>query len=121
MSYWRGPKRSSTGSRDNDDDDYDGGLEKGRRGPKRKLTKEQECLMALMKLRLGLFNMDLAFRFQVSDSVVSEILLTWFKLLGRELACLIIWPSRGQINLTLPQCFKRHYKSVRVIITVCFV
>ena len=104
MSYWRGPKRSSQA------------FEGKRTGPERKLSIEQEFLLSLMKLRLGLFNIDLAFRFKVSDSVVSEVLLSWFKLLARELSCLIIWPSRGQINVTLPQCFKRHYKSVRVII-----
>ena len=91
LRYWRGPKRSS------EPGNADGISEfmTGRRGPQRKLSIEQEFLMSLMKLRLGLFNMDLAFRFQVSDSVVSETLLTWFKFLGRQLACLIIWPSRA--------------------------
>ena len=109
LRYWRGPKITSLESMEND-------IMTGRRGPKRNMDIQQEFSMSLMKLRLVLFKMDLAFRFQVSDSVVSETLLTWFKFLGRELACLIIWPSRGQTNITMPECFKRHFNKVRVII-----
>ena len=116
MKYWRGPKRTSSESGNATGIIQHSDFMTGRRGAQRRLSIEQEFLMSLMKLRLGLFNLDLAFRFQVSDSVVSETLLTWFKFLGRELACLIIWPSRGQTNITMPECFKRHYKKVRVII-----
>ena len=41
-------------------------------GPKRKLSLEQEFLLVLMKLRLGLMVEDLAFRFQISAGKVSH-------------------------------------------------
>ena len=68
MRYWRGPKRTSLGSEHAEGIIQQSDVMTGRRGPQRKLTIEQQFLMSLMKLRLGLFNMDLAFRFQVSDS-----------------------------------------------------
>ena len=68
-----------------------------------------------MKLRLGLLTDDLASRFQVSSTRVSQIFITWIKLLSRELSCLIIWPSRGQILKTLPHCYKKFYPKVRTI------
>ena len=54
---------------------------KGRCGPEKKLRLEQELLLTLMKLKLGLFTLDLGFRFRVSTITVSSI----FILLGSSL------------------------------------
>ena len=48
-------------------------------GRPRKITIFQEFVMVLMKLRLGLFNRDLAYRFNISSSVVSEIFRMWIR------------------------------------------
>ena len=85
-------------------------------GPSRKITLEQEFLMVMMRLRLGLLIEDLAFRFCVSSGKVSQITITWIKLLAKELSVLIIWPSRSRIRSTLPDCFRRLYPKVRTII-----
>ena len=42
-------------------------IESQKAGPSRKLGLDQEFLMVMMKLRLGLLTNDLAFRFQVSQ------------------------------------------------------
>ena len=81
-----------------------------------KLTLEQEFLLTFMRLRLGLLVNDLAFRFQISNTRVSQIWITWLKLLSKELRYLIIWPSKGQIYATLPGAFRRLYPKVCVII-----
>ena len=44
-----------------------------RRGPNKKLTLEQEFLMIMMRLRLGLLVDDLAFRFKTSNTRVSQL------------------------------------------------
>ena len=85
-------------------------------GPQRKLSLQQEFLLTMMRLRLGLLIKDLAFRFQISPGRVSQIWITWVKLMSKELRYLIIWPSKGQIYATLPDAFKRLYPKVRVII-----
>jgi hypothetical protein len=87
-----------------------------RRGPSRKLSLEQEFFLVLVKLRLGLVQHDLAHRFKISLGRVSQTFITWIKLLPIELSVLIIWPSKGQIRRTLPECFKTLYPNVRVII-----
>ena len=73
----------------------------------------------LIKIRLSLMNDDLAFRFQVSSVTISSILVTWIKLMSKELAVLIIWPTHTQIKQHLPNCFKRLYPKVRCIFD-CF-
>ena len=85
-------------------------------GPARKLSLEQEFLLVLMKLRLGLMTEDLAFRFDVSPGKVSQTVITWVHLLSAELRPLIAWPSRGKLRRELPDCFKRLYPKVRTIL-----
>ena len=92
---------------------------KGRPGPQRTLSLQQEFLLTLMKLKLGLINEDLAFRFIVSVGTVSSIFITWVKLMSKELGVLIIWPSRQQVKKALPLCFKKLYPKTRCIID-CF-
>ena len=86
-------------------------------GPQvRKLSLETEFFMTIMKLRLDLLQQDLANRFGVSTGKVSQIFITWIKLLARELGVLVIWPSREQVRKTLPLCFKKLYPKVHTII-----
>lgn len=80
---------------------------------------QQEFLLTLMKLKLGLINEDPAFRFMVSSATVSSVFVTWIKLMCKELSVLIIWPSKQQVKSTLPACFKKLYAKVRCIID-CF-
>ena len=87
-----------------------------RSGPSHKLSLEQEFLLVMMKLRLALLVDDLAFQFGVSPGNISQTVITWVKLLSKELQTLIIWPSRRKIRDTLPKCFKKLYPKVRVII-----
>ena len=74
MQYWRGPKQTA---REAPQDYWDPGivLPKYRPGPRRKQDLDQEFLLTLMKLKLGLINEDLAFRFMVSSTTFSRVSL----------------------------------------------
>ena len=70
----------------------------------------------MIRLRLGLFEKDLGYRFDVSQSTVSRILTTWINFIYLQFQSIPLWPSRAAINADMPDCFKRMYPSTRVIL-----
>lgn len=81
-----------------------------------KLKPKEQFLLVLMRLRLGLFEKDLADRFGISISLVSKITITWINAMYVKLGRLNIWPSREHIDATMPEKFKKDYPTTRVII-----
>ena len=51
------------------------------------------CFITLMKLRLGVPNDDLAYRFGVTKGHVSNIFHLWINVMSTELKCFIAWPD----------------------------
>ena len=51
------------------------------KGASRALTHLNEFFLIMCRLRLGLLELDLAYRFQISQSTVSRICVTWINLL----------------------------------------
>ena len=63
----------------------------------------ENCLfLNLLRLRVGLPEQDIAFRFGISQALVSRILVTWIRFLSRELSCLIYWPDRESVQRYFP-------------------
>ena len=87
-------------------------------GRKTKLTSQDELLLTLMKLRLGLMEKDLSDRFNVSSSVISSTFITWVKVIAHVLKPLIFVPNRGMLNFTTPVRFN-HIKEMNQILD-CF-
>ena len=85
-------------------------------GRPRKLSTFQEFVIVLMKLRLGLFNRDLAHRFRVSMTFVSITFRTWVRFLRAELEVLIRLPPREVLQLHMPPLFKEFYPRTALII-----
>ena len=84
------------------------------------LSKFQEFIMTLIKVRLNVPHQDLAYRFDVSLTTVSCILTHWLMVMDIRLSCLISWPEREDLWRTMPQCFPYSFgKKVNVIID-CF-
>ena len=90
---------------------------KTKSGVKRKLSLWQEFTLVLLRLRLGLFEKDLANRYRVSVSTVSDICRSWIRFMKSELQprC-IIWPSKEQIKHYMPPVFKEFYPELVSII-----
>ena len=84
-------------------------------GPKRKLNTRNELFLTLVRLRLSLTELDLAFRFKVSQSTVSNIWSTWIPFLGKELQPLIFWPTQEQNNGNYANCFKMFQNTIGII------
>lgn len=71
--------------------------------------------MFLTRIRLGLFERDLAHRYGVSVATVSDILVTWVNYLYIMLGSLPIWVSKDKIKKNLPEGFKGQYQDIRGI------
>ncbi|PFX16519.1 Cubilin [Stylophora pistillata] len=72
-----------------------------------------ELFMFCVQLKLGLFEQDLANRFQIHRSPVCRKVITETNFfLGSQ----VIWPSREDVNSYMPEGFKRFYASMRVIL-----
>lgn len=88
------------------------------RSKKYKLSVEDEFLMFLVKLRLNLLNEDIAFRFGVDASTVSNKFHKWLNLCYTHLGGLVMWPDSGYMQL--PEAFQNDkFKKTKVIID-CF-
>lgn len=59
-----------------------------------KLTLFQEFICVLIELRTNSANEDPSYRFNISCSTVSRILLKWLKQMDIQLKELIFWPNR---------------------------
>ncbi|XP_046874125.1 uncharacterized protein LOC124466350 isoform X2 [Hypomesus transpacificus] len=75
-----------------------------------------QFFLYLCRVRLGCLQQDLANRFNVSQSTVSRICITWTNFLYFMLGSLLIWPSRESVNDLMPQCFKSTFPKTRVIL-----
>ena len=82
----------------------------------RALPPLEEFFMTMLRLRAGLFEQDIANRFQVSQSTVSRIVCTWINFLYLKLKDIPLWPPRELVQMNMPKQFREKYPSTGVII-----
>ena len=85
--------------------------QKKKSGRKPGLSPENCLFLTLLRLRVGLPEQEVAFRFGISQALVSRILVTWISFLVRKLSCLIYWPDWEDVQRYYPRCFQK-YKNV---------
>ena len=85
-------------------------------GAQRSLQPIDEFWLFLTRLRVGLLERDLAFRFNISVPTVSDIIITWINYMYIMLGSLPVWTSREVIKLHLPEAFRGRFENVRCII-----
>ena len=64
------------------------------RGASRALTPLNEFCLVLCRLRCGLMEADLAFRFQMSQTTVPRIIITWINFIYARFKDIPLWPSK---------------------------
>ncbi|KAJ8253437.1 hypothetical protein GJAV_G00212960 [Gymnothorax javanicus] len=85
-----------------------------------KLSKFQQLLMTLMRLRLDLKNQDLAYRFGVKVSTVTKTIHSVVNIMSSTLVpTTVFWPSREELRKNLPSAFRSSYPDCAVIMD-CF-
>ena len=74
------------------------------------LSRFHQVLLTLMRMRLNLHNQDLAYRFGVHPSTVSQ---TFHNVLGilytKLVPLLVFWPEREQLKQSMPMCFRNSF------------
>ena len=106
LNYWQGPRTSNKPHHQQN---------KCRKpGPSRKLSRRDELLLALVRLRLGIMGFFLGDLFGVSTSRVSQIFITWMTYLAEiPKPTLLKWPSLRKVRKYMPMSFKRQDSNTR--------
>ncbi|XP_077529339.1 uncharacterized protein LOC144141698 [Haemaphysalis longicornis] len=84
------------------------------------LTKFQEMVIFLMRLRLNLPLQDIAYRFLVSQPTVSRIVNKWLDVAYVRLSMAIRWPERHVLRATMPMAFRKSFGTHVAVILDCF-
>lgn len=85
-----------------------------------RLTKFQEFIVFMMKVKFNLQNADLGFRFNISEATVSRIFDKWLHVAYCRLKDEIIWPTRDALQRTMPQAFYDSFGANVAVIVDCF-
>ncbi|CAC5392327.1 unnamed protein product [Mytilus coruscus] len=80
------------------------------------LTPKDQLFLCLMKLRQNKEDLELSFLFEVSESTVSKIVITWINFMYFQLKEINIWPSRDIVTDYMPDDFKYKFATTRVIL-----
>ena len=71
------------------------------------LPPMEEFFLVLVRLRLGLMEQDIAYRFNISQSTVSRIIITWINFMYLQFKELPLWPKKV-VTSYMPQTFKHN-------------
>ncbi|CAN7948115.1 unnamed protein product [Ixodes hexagonus] len=87
------------------------------------LSLMEQLLVVLIRLRVGLPEQDLSYRFDVSVTTISVVFSYWVNSLHDILTQIPIWPTRSTVDKFMPMSFKEMYPTTRVILdcTVLFI
>lgn len=85
-----------------------------------KLTKFQQLILVLMRLRVNCPVQDLAYRFRISVATVSRAFLNVIDIMNSRLNFLIKWPTRDQLQKTMPLSFMEHFGKRVAVVIDCF-
>ena len=91
-------------------------FEMSNKGRPRKLSPLEEFFLTMVRLRLGLLEQDIAYRFSISQSTVSRIFTTWINFMYLQFKRIPLWPPQEYIRSHMPQVFRERYPTTRVII-----
>ena len=81
-----------------------------------KLPLQEQFFLTLVRLRLGLLEHDIAYRFDISQPSVSRITNTWINLMFHSFKSIETFPAWHVVKKYMPETFKKDYPNTRVII-----
>ncbi|CAN7950193.1 unnamed protein product [Ixodes pacificus] len=84
------------------------------------LTKFQEMIVFLIRLRLNTPLQDLAYRFQVSQPTISRIVDRWLEAAFTSMASGVAWLPRNVLRKTMPMAFRETFGTRVAVVLDCF-
>lgn len=93
-----------------------GSTEKKGSGRPRLLSAEDQFFLLLIKLRCGFSNTHLGWLFNCDNATVTRIIISWLNYVFLKFCTLPIWPSREEVNKSMPDMFKKKYPDTRIIV-----
>ena len=84
------------------------------------LSKEEEFLICLTKLRMNYLFKDIAYHLNVSVSTIQRSFHSTLDVMYARLQFLVKWPTRENLRKSMPQCFRRDFGQRVVVIMDCF-
>ncbi|XP_069494855.1 uncharacterized protein [Ambystoma mexicanum] len=81
------------------------------------LSLIDQFFLFLCKVRQGFYEQDLAVRFNISQSTVTKIIITWANYMYILFRDMLSWPTRETINKCMPAIFQTTYPQARVILS----
>lgn len=80
------------------------------------LSPADQLFMTLIKLRQAKEDYKLSLMFEISETSVSKVIITWINFLYYQLKEIDIWPSRQIIDQHMPEDFRCKFGKTRVIL-----
>jgi hypothetical protein len=85
-------------------------------GTPKDISVENQFLLTLIKLRLHSPNRELSILFNIAETVVSNIFVTWVNFMYVTWSKLNIWPNKELVHFYMPHDFRRLYPTTRLIV-----
>ncbi len=85
-----------------------------------KLTDFQEFMIVMAKLRLDSPLQEFAYKFGISVSTISRILLKWLVIMDTKLKPFIKWPDHEVLWISTPACYRSSFGEKVVVTIDCF-
>ena len=84
------------------------------------LSREQEYLLCLVKLRMNYLFKDIAFQLNISVATVHRSFHNILDILYARLSFLIKWPTRENLRESMPMTFRDNFGKKVVVVLDCF-
>ncbi|CAF2150817.1 unnamed protein product [Rotaria magnacalcarata] len=81
-----------------------------------KLSAENQFFLFMIRLRRATDEQELAVYFNISQSTVSRMVISWTRFVYSVVSSINLWPTKDQIQQALPFEMRKNYPYVRVIV-----
>ena len=75
-----------------------------------------QFFLTLVKLRRGKDNFELSDLFQISETTVTNIFITWVNFMYLQWGEVNLWAERNVVSFNMPSDFKRQFPRTRVVV-----